>query len=189
MLVLMRDRFPEFRLGSVLATSFTGTRSERHGEPIERIPTAGRLRDWLSISGLAVDSCSDAELEQARSLREAIHESTTAVAADQLPPAAAVELINRHSEAGRAVLVLDTTRKATWRLRASAAMTDALGVIAVDAIDVISGRRDGRLALCDSPTCRAAFFDTSRSRTRRWCDMGICGNQHKKARYKARHTR
>ncbi|WP_442965842.1 CGNR zinc finger domain-containing protein [Pseudonocardia sp. HH130630-07] len=41
------------------------------------------------------------------------------------------------------------------------------------------------MALCASPTCRAAFFDTSRSRNRRWCDMNICGNREKKARFLA----
>ncbi|MDT7752516.1 MAG: hypothetical protein QOD96_6178, partial [Pseudonocardiales bacterium] len=32
----MRAGFPDFRLGSVLATSFTGTLSERHGNAVER---------------------------------------------------------------------------------------------------------------------------------------------------------
>ncbi|WP_236572254.1 MULTISPECIES: CGNR zinc finger domain-containing protein [unclassified Nocardiopsis] len=56
---------------------------------------------------------------------------------------------------------------------------------APDAISVISGERDGRLALCASPTCRTAFCDTSRSRTRRWCEMNTCGNRQKKASFNA----
>ncbi len=72
-----------------------------------------------------------------------------------------------------------------WRLRSPTSVADALGVIAADAISIIAGARDGRLALCASPTCRAAFFDTSRSRTRRWCDMNTCGNREKKARFHA----
>src|SRR5947208_6338891 len=43
-------------------------------------------------------------------------------------------------------------------------------------------RSDGKLALCASPTCQAAFFETSQSRTRKWCDMNTCGNRQKKAR-------
>lgn len=71
--------------------------------------------------------------------------------------------------------------------RAGGAMTfsDALSVIAADAISIISGERDGKLALCASPTCQAAFFDTSQSRTRKWCDMNTCGNRQKKARFNA----
>jgi predicted RNA-binding Zn ribbon-like protein len=62
---------------------------------------------------------------------------------------------------------------------------DALSVVAADAISILAGERDGRLALCASPTCRAAFFDTSQSHTRRWCDMNTCGNRQKKARFNA----
>ena len=56
----MPDGFPDFRLGNVLATSFTGTLSERHGDAVERIPTPQRLVDWFAVSGLAVDSCTTA---------------------------------------------------------------------------------------------------------------------------------
>ena len=69
----MRAGFPDFRLGNVLATSFTGTLSERHGDAVERIPTPQRLVDWLAVNGLAVDSCTTAQLELARELRESIH--------------------------------------------------------------------------------------------------------------------
>lgn len=73
-------RFPEFRLGKVLATSFTATLTERCGEPVERIPVPERLVDWLAVNGLKVVSCSDSQLEHARQLREAVHEAATAVA-------------------------------------------------------------------------------------------------------------
>ncbi len=62
----MRAEFPDFRLGSVLATSFTATLTERRGDAVERIPTPQRLVDWLAVSGLAVDSCTAAQLDLAR---------------------------------------------------------------------------------------------------------------------------
>src|ERR671936_645570 len=125
----MRAGFPDFRLGNVLATSFTATLTERHGNAVERIPTPQRLVDWLAVNGLAVDSCTTAQLDLARELRESIHAA---------------------------------------------------------AISIIAGERDGKLALCASPTCQAAFFDTSQSHTRRWCDMNTCGNRQKKARFNAK---
>ncbi|GAA0944242.1 CGNR zinc finger domain-containing protein [Pseudonocardia zijingensis] len=182
----MAARFPEFRLGSVLATSFTGTLSERHGEPVERIPTPERLVDWLAVYGLDVRSCTPAQLERARELREAIHAAATAAAVGDPLPAPAVQIINDHSARGRAAAVLTTEGERRWQLSVNSPVEDALGVIAADAIDVISGERDGKLALCASPTCRAAFFDTSRSRTRRWCEMNTCGNREKKARFRGR---
>ncbi|WP_280358695.1 CGNR zinc finger domain-containing protein [Nocardia otitidiscaviarum] len=181
----MAARFPDFRLGTVLATSFTGTLSERHGDTVERIPTPQRLVDWLVVSGLAVDSCTVAQLELARELRESIHAAATAAATHAPLPTAAVRVINDRSAQGRAAPILTPDGTRQWRLSAPSCVEDALGVIAADAISILAGERDGRLALCASPTCRAAFFDTSRSRTRRWCDMNTCGNRQKKARYNA----
>ncbi|WP_019203206.1 ABATE domain-containing protein [Tsukamurella sp. 1534] len=181
----MPDDYPEFRLGTVLATSFTATLTERAGDPVERIPTPGRLVDWLDVSGLAVTACTAAQFDRARELREAIHTAATAAALDAAPPAPAVEIINRCSAAGNASARLTPEGNHRWELTAESDVDDALGVIAADAIGILSGARDGRLALCASPTCRAAFFDTSRSRSRRWCEMNTCGNREKKARFNA----
>ncbi|MEV6046772.1 CGNR zinc finger domain-containing protein [Streptomyces xanthochromogenes] len=181
----MRPQFPEFRLGKVLATSFTATLTERCGDAVERIPVPRRLVDWLSVSGLAVESCNAQQLERAWELRESIHAAATAAARREPLPASAVQVINEHSTEGRAAAILTPERNRQWRLGSASPVEDALGVVAADAIDIITGERDGRLALCASPTCQAAFFDTSRSRTRRWCEMNTCGNREKKARFNA----
>jgi len=46
-----------------------------------------------------------------------------------------------------------------------------------------------RLKLCENPDCRWVFYDTSRSRTRRWC-ADSCGNLLKvrKCRQKKKET-
>jgi predicted RNA-binding Zn ribbon-like protein len=181
--------FPDFRLGTVLATSFTGTLSERHGDAVERIPTPQRLVDWLAVSGLAVDSCTTAQLELARELRESIHAAATAAATHDALPATAVQVINDRSAQGQPAAVLTPEGERRWQLGSASCVEDALSVIAADAISVIAGERDGKLALCASPTCQAAFFDTSQSRTRRWCDMNTCGNRQKKARFNANHRK
>lgn len=182
----MPDRDPEFRYGSVLATTFTGTLTERSGAPVERIPTPTRLADWLREMDLTVDACSPDDLAAAVELREAIHVAATAQAVGQPRPRDAVEVINGFSARGGAVAVLTEDGKRRWFLRQPATVAAALGVVAADAIEILSGVRPGALALCASPTCRAAFFDTSRGRTRRWCDMNTCGNHEKKARLRAR---
>jgi predicted RNA-binding Zn ribbon-like protein len=181
----MRVEFPEFRLGNVLATSFTGTLTERRGDAVERIPTPHRLVDWLAVYGLAVDSCTPAQLDLARELRESIHAAATAAALQDALPAAAVRVINERSVQGRASAILTPEGERRWQLGSASRVEDALSVIAADAISIIAGERDGKLALCASPTCQAAFFDTSQSRTRRWCDMNTCGNRQKKARFTA----
>lgn len=184
----MIDDPPDFRLGTELATSFTATLTERAGAPLERIPTAHRLADWLEVSRLGVKSCTTAHLGQARELREAIHTALTAAASGRTPPPSAVRTINQFSGGGRATAFLTPDGHRQWRL-GPVQVRDALGVIAADAIAILAGERDGRLALCASTTCRAAFFDTSQSRSRKWCDMGTCGNRAKKARFNANRRR
>ncbi|MFJ4922790.1 CGNR zinc finger domain-containing protein [Streptomyces sp. NPDC088725] len=181
----MRAEFPDFRLGNVLATSFTGTLSERHGNAVERIPVPHRLADWLAVNGLTVASCTTAQLDLARELRESIHAAATAAAIQDDLPAPAVHVINDCSARGRAAAILTPEGERRWLLGSASRVEDALSVIAADAISIIAGERDGKLALCASPTCRAAFFDTSQSRTRKWCDMNTCGNRQKKARFHA----
>lgn len=43
-----------------------------------------------------------------------------------------------------------------------------------------------RVRRCADPRCTRVFLDTSRNGTRRWCDMGTCGNRAKAARHRAR---
>lgn len=183
----MPRAFPAFRTGNVLATRFTGTLSERYGAPVERLPTPQRLVDWFGVNGLPVDSCTPAELDVVRELRESIHAAATAAALEVPLPASAVQVINDCSTRGWAAAHLTRTGQRKWRLSEAASVDDALSVVAADAISLVAGERDGRLAVCASPTCRAVFLDQSQSRTRRWCDMNTCGNRQKKARLKATH--
>lgn len=150
----MSAGFPDFRLGSVLATSFTGTLSERHGNAVERIPTPQRLVDWLAVSGLTVDSCTPAQLDLARELRESIHAAATAAAVQDALPAPAVRVINDRSAQGQAAAVLTPEGERLWRLGPATRVEDALGVIAADAISVIArrtGRKTGPLRVTDLP--------------------------------------
>jgi predicted RNA-binding Zn ribbon-like protein len=43
-----------------------------------------------------------------------------------------------------------------------------------------------RLKACAADSCRWAFFDTSRNRSRTWCSMEECGNREKTRRYRSR---
>jgi predicted RNA-binding Zn ribbon-like protein len=42
-----------------------------------------------------------------------------------------------------------------------------------------------RLKRCANPDCRVAFYDTTRSRTRRWCDGAVCGNRVRVRRHRS----
>lgn len=46
--------------------------------------------------------------------------------------------------------------------------------------------RPPRLKRCADERCRRAFVDDTRSRTRRWCDSGTCGNRARVRRHRER---
>jgi len=45
-----------------------------------------------------------------------------------------------------------------------------------------------RLKACRSDSCQWAFIDTSRNRSRTWCDMAVCGNREKARRFRSRNA-
>ena len=60
----------------------------------------------------------------------------------------------------------------------------ALFVLAIAALS--EGGGWSRIRVCDAPECSKAFFDTTRSRTRRWCSMSTCGNRAKVSEHRQR---
>jgi predicted RNA-binding Zn ribbon-like protein len=56
------------------------------------------------------------------------------------------------------------------------------------AMDILTNAEEReRIHKCESPTCDWLFLDTSRNRSRRWCNMQSCGNRAKARRYYERH--
>jgi predicted RNA-binding Zn ribbon-like protein len=73
-----------------------------------------------------------------------------------------------------------------WKPFEDDAVAPAL-LLAEAAVEFLTNGEPLRLRACASGTCRWLFLDTSRNRTRRWCDMRICGNRAKARRYSAAH--
>ncbi|GAA1295075.1 hypothetical protein GCM10009609_75690 [Pseudonocardia aurantiaca] len=61
-----------------------------------------------------------------------------------------------------------------------------VGRIARDVAALVTAGSWSRLRLCANDVCREAFYDTTRSRTRRWHSYEICGNRSNVAAYRAR---
>ena len=77
------------------------------------------------------------------------------------------------------------TRAGTVELR-QATGDPELGRVAAQIAELVRSGRWSRLKLCANTKCGAAFYDTSRSRTRRWHSFEVCGNRHNVAAYRAR---
>ncbi|WP_211240666.1 CGNR zinc finger domain-containing protein [Hamadaea tsunoensis] len=176
-----------FRLDNeVLAFRFTATVSDRSGgTPRERLTDPARLSLWLRSAGLDVPGSSRQDLNDAVELREAIYRAGRAIATARDPDLQDVRVLNAAATAGQAKAVLEGD-SLHWMLSRTAAVRDALGVLATDAVRVYGTSDRSRVKCCEGKDCMGLFLDTSRGTNRRWCSMNTCGNRAKKSRLTVR---
>lgn len=62
------------------------------------------------------------------------------------------------------------------------------GGISLAVAELVEAGTWSRLRVCANDECRRVFYDTTRSRTRRWHSYEICGNRTNVAAYRARTT-
>lgn len=132
-------------------------------------------------------SIGDAELARIRRVRSALREVVDAVVEGRRPEPDAVHLVNATLEARRPTrLELDGSALRIGHRHAATPVDDALALIAEAIVEELATGRPERLRVCANDRCRWAFYDSSPTGRRRWCDMRSCGNQAKAARYRAR---
>ncbi|HEX6488703.1 MAG TPA: CGNR zinc finger domain-containing protein [Candidatus Dormibacteraeota bacterium] len=51
-----------------------------------------------------------------------------------------------------------------------------MAVVAASFAELVVGGELGRVHVCANPDCTYMFFDESRTGSRRWCDVAVCGN-------------
>lgn len=174
---------PGFRLDNEhLCFRFTATVSHRAGAPLERLTTPAHVHTWLAANGLdPLRTPDDLALTSARALREAIYRVGAALSSSQRPSLDDIDAINVAAAAGHPYpQFLDS--RVRWQLDASQPATDALAVIARDAVTTFGTTPPERLKTCEGTDCQGLFVDTSRGNNRRWCSMNTCGNKAKKTR-------
>jgi len=66
---------------------------------------------------------------------------------------------------------------------------DAAAAVLAAAARVAEAGRWSRIKLCAAESCRWAFVDESRNRSRTWCSMEVCGNRAKARSFRARTRR
>ena len=52
------------------------------------------------------------------------------------------------------------------------------------AVELLTSDEILRVRTCADDSCAWLFLDTTRNRTRRWCDMKVCGNRSKVRRFR-----
>src|SRR5450755_4333177 len=61
-----------------------------------------------------------------------------------------------------------------------------LGPISLSALTTLLQADLTRVKQCQGEKCRWLFFDATKNKSRRWCEMEICGNRAKQKRLSAR---
>jgi len=142
--------------------------------------------DALARSARAAPAKASRVAARARELREAMYRIIVAVTRRWPPDAADVERLNRELARARTHERLTPDGQkfgSTWQSDA-ASLDRVLWPVVRSAAELLLSDDVERVHRCDGDDCRWLFFDTSRSRNRRWCDMADCGNVAKVRRYR-----
>ena len=179
-----RDGF-RFR-GGHEALDLVATLQARLGPaPRETLSSPEDLDRWLISAGLAASPPKAAkhDLEDARSLREAIYRLVT----DAGPhlDRSALSVLNRLAAAKPPAPALSPD--GALILKASA--QELIALLARETVYLLGGDDRVRIRKCASATCGIYFLDASRTGKRRWCSMKACGNKAKVAAHRKRDPR
>jgi len=155
-----------------------------------RIISPERSAQLLSLPEIDTPTASSL-LTKARRLQVSLQSSFAAMLHKEPIASASIQAINdilRITE-GHDEL---TGENARWHLEFVAredTLEWLLAAIARSAAEIIAEGAAAPLRACANPACGLFFYDTSRTRRRRWCSMARCGNRHKVAGFFRRHSR
>ena len=166
--------------GLQLVADFVNTVDLESGE--DALATAVALDDWLRARGLWHGRASHADLEAALAVREALRELMRANNGCE-------------SDAERSARTLDDAarrlgvgvRFGPGAVQLVATEAGGVGPVLAAAGQAMADGSWQRLKACRSDTCRWAFVDLARNRSRQWCSMQVCGNREKARAYRRRH--
>jgi len=156
---------------------------------ITRIISSERSAQLLTLPDAEPQSA-DALLAKAQRLHAALHQSMNALLAKEAPQRDWVEPINevlRITE-GHDELFQQNGKWGLEFVAREGGLDWLLAAIARSAAELIAEGATSRLRVCSNPDCGLFFYDTSRTRRRRWCSMSRCGNRHKVAAFSRRHS-
>lgn len=131
---------------------------------------------------------SDAELGQLRALRAVLARIATAAAAGEPPDEADLSALNNELAARPAVPMLGCAdgRYTLQRTIQATGLARLRGEVAHAFADTLVHGDPGRIGYCDNPDCRWWFYDDTRNRSKRFCDVTACGNLMKVRRFRER---
>jgi predicted RNA-binding Zn ribbon-like protein len=127
-------------------------------------------------------------LGRATALREALYRICKAVMTGRRPARVDLDIVNGELLEARAhERLTHGPHGFTWELAGDEAALDRmLWSIAQSGAELFTSGDLSRLRECSGEDCGWLFEDTSKNRSRQWCDMQDCGNLAKVRRYRTR---
>jgi predicted RNA-binding Zn ribbon-like protein len=158
----------------------------RGDEDLEGFVTPDSLKSWLVERELVSPSepVHPTDLQYAIETREALRRMLLTNGGAS-PDEQAVETVNRAATRGQLTLRFDVDGGSGLKPNARG-VDGAIGTILAVAFASMAEGSWSRLKVCPEETCRVAFYDHSKNRSRRWCSMEVCGNRTKVRSYRQR---
>jgi predicted RNA-binding Zn ribbon-like protein len=189
-------------VGGLLCLDFCNTvGGKRGGITREYLPAYRDLLGWSEQAGLIgkaeaklLQSAAEARpgeaaevLTRAMALREAIYHIVADRATGRKGSAADVAILNE--EIARTLGRLRVAKQKDgfgWEWAREVASLDwAIGPIVRSAAELLTNAPDlEKVRRCEGLNCGWLFLDASKNHSRRWCDMGDCGNRAKVRRHR-----
>jgi predicted RNA-binding Zn ribbon-like protein len=170
-----------------LVIDFVNTRDVEND--VDRLATPGQLTQWLDDQGLVADEAPTVRathVTQAVALREALRAVLLAHTHGERDEDAGTQL---EHVAERGALSVRFAPDGSVQIAPRA--SGYAGILAQLLVPAAYASLDGswkRLKACDADDCLEAFYDQSRNRSGRWCDMADCGNRSKVRAYRSRRS-
>jgi predicted RNA-binding Zn ribbon-like protein len=144
------------------------------------------LGGWLRDHGLldAGEPVAATDVARVIEVREALRGLLLGNTGEPVDPSAPAAL-ERHGKDTPLRVRVDAggvVSLAPTRTGVDAALGRLLAIVAAASLDGTWRR----LKACRKHSCRFAFYDRSKNGSRSWCDMSVCGNRTKAARYRER---
>ena len=124
-------------------------------------------------------------LQQAIALREALFSILSSIASAKQPPVSKLEEFNDSLRQAGAHRVLSARHGVfSWTLSTpDNTLERVLWPFVLEAAELLVSPDLANVRECASETCGWLFLDKSKSHSRRWCDMKVCGNRDKARRF------
>ncbi len=200
-MVETEEQTPIFEFtGNWLCLDFANTVQDRpSGSPHELLNSYNDLVSWAVQAHIVTESEAERLCEKARSrpaeasavlklaidLREAIYRIFSALANDSSAEEADLVILNGALSEGMAhAHLVPKANVFSWDWSGKEdALERILWLVARSAADLLVSEELDTVRVCASEDCQWLFLDTSKNKSRRWCDMKSCGNRAKARRH------